>query len=94
MTSQQDRRQWWGSLAQTLIATAVVSLVGGGMGTYIAFRLLEAKTESNTNAIAVLEAKVEANRDRTDAVLSNIQAQVADINAGVSFLRGKAEGNK
>jgi len=88
---QQERRQWWGSLAQTLIATTVVSVVGGGLGTYVAFKILEAKTESNTVAIAALNNKFDESKRDNDEVLRDMLKAISTINSDVSYLRGRAE---
>lgn len=73
-----------------VVASLVVSVIGGGLSMYIGYRIVESRVAEHERRIAELERAGGALVDRINAV----DAKVSDVKADVSYIRGALEGRK
>lgn len=87
MTSQSNQQRMGREVMTSVIAAAITSVMGGSIGTYVAFRVLETRVQSMETAIERL-ANRNAEQDNQQALL---QAQISGIAVDVSFIRGRLD---
>lgn len=106
MSSESEKREFWKSIGGTVVASLLVSVVGGSCGTYIAFRLLEQRVEMAESAIktmresdikelrdadAALVSKIDHNKDLFEQSLRGVTIEVQGVRNDLANLRGYLE---
>ena len=82
--SESESREIKIGVAVAVLGAFIVSTVGGAMGVYIGYRLLEQRMATVERLVEHHGAAIEANRRDSDTQLSKIAADV-------SYIRGKLE---
>ena len=73
------------SVVAAVISSAIVSVFGGAIGTYVSFKLLEQRVAASENTIRMHEDMIRANKQNADEKLNQIATDV-------SYIRGRLEG--
>lgn len=88
-------------IGPVIASTLVTSAVGGGLGTYVAFRVLSQKVDSMESRqtedrakVDTLAVTVEANRRAVDDQLRGMANSLADVGKDVAYIRGRMENGK
>jgi hypothetical protein len=90
MPAQEQARIWRESLP-SIVAAFVVSLFGGGVGTYISFNLLSYRVEQLEKGVADINTYDRVQDERLDVYKSEIRNDLSEIKDNVAYIRGKLE---
>lgn len=91
MPTQEQARIWRESIP-SIVAAFVVSLFGGGVGTYISFNLLSYRVEQLEKSVLEHDKYDQAQDARFDDYKSEIRRDIGEIKDDVAYIRGKMEG--
>lgn len=89
-TDAKNRLQ---EIAASVAATLLVSVIGGGFGVYVGYRLLEQRVHVINEKYEKLTATVEKYKAETDAARDRLNDRLEDIRRDVSYIRGTLERN-
>lgn len=78
-------------IAASIVATLVVSIIGGGFGVYVGYRLLEQRVQSIQQQTDQLHDKVERYKVEADAARERMNDRLSEIQRDVSYIRGTLE---
>lgn len=78
-------------IAASIAATLVVSIIGGGFGVYVGYRLLEQRVQSIQQQTDQLHATVERYKVEADAARERMNDRLSEIQRDVSYIRGTLE---
>ena len=90
MPSTESARIWRESLP-SIVAAFVVSIAGGGAGTYIGYRIIEYRVADLEKRVERAESYNQMQDNRLDMYKSEIGNVLSEIKADVSYIRGKLE---
>ena len=90
MPSSESARIWRESLP-SIVAAFVVSIIGGGAGTYIGYRIIEYRVADLEKRAERADAYNQMQDNRLDMYKSEIGNVLSEIKADVSYIRGKLE---
>lgn len=90
MPSTESARIWRESLP-SIVAAFVVSIAGGGAGTYIGYRIIEYRVADLEKRADSVDSYNLVQDDRLDNYKAEIRTILTDIKSDVSFIRGKLE---
>lgn len=71
----------------SVLASLIVSAIGGGLSMYVGYRLVESRVAEHDRRIAELERAGGALVDR----INSVDSKVSDVKADVSYIRGSLE---
>lgn len=86
-----DAKSKMQEIAASVVATLVVSIIGGGFGVYVGYRLLEQKVVAIDKKHDELAATVERYKIEADAVRERMNDRLGEIQRDVSYIRGTLE---
>jgi phosphate/sulfate permease len=75
----------------SIIASLIVSIVGGGASMYIGYRLLEQRVMAVEHDQKTLADMVDRHKTEADAARERMSDRLAEIQRDVSFIRGTLE---
>lgn len=90
MPSTESARIWRESLP-SIVAAFVVSIAGGGAGTYIGYRIIEYRVADLEKRVERAESYNQMQDNRLDMYKTEIGNVLSEIKADVSYIRGKLE---
>lgn len=90
MPSSESARIWRESLP-SIVAAFVVSIAGGGAGTYIGYRIIEYRVADLEKRADSVDSYNRVQDDRLDNYKAEIRTILTDIKSDVSYIRGKLE---
>ena len=90
MPSSESARIWRESLP-SIISAFVVSIAGGGAGTYIGYRIIEYRVADLEKRVERAESYNQMQDNRLDMYKTEIGNVLSEIKADVSYIRGKLE---
>lgn len=86
-----EQRNKLQEIAASVAATLIVSVIGGGFGVYVGYRLLEQKVNAIDRKTDDLAATVERYKIEADAVRERVNDRLGEIQRDVSYIRGTLE---
>lgn len=90
MPSTESARIWRESLP-SIVAAFVVSIAGGGAGTYIGYRIIEYRVADLEKRAERADSYNQIQDNRLDMYKTEIGNVLSEIKADVSYIRGKLE---
>lgn len=90
MPSSESARIWRESLP-SIVAAFVVSIAGGGAGTYIGYRIIEYRVADLEKRADKIELRDKGQDDELAAYKSEVSGVLSEIKSDVSYIRGKLE---